>query len=41
MSEGKDELGLAQGQVGLAEPTGRWAALFEEEAYSPSAIRFA
>jgi GrpB-like predicted nucleotidyltransferase (UPF0157 family) len=32
MSEGKGELGVAQGQVRLSEPTPRWAALFEEEA---------
>ena len=32
MSEGNSELGLAQGQVSLSEPTPRWAALFEEEA---------
>jgi len=32
MSEGNDELGVAQGQVRLSEPTPRWAALFEEEA---------
>ena len=32
MSEGNGELGVAQGQVSLSEPTPRWTALFEEEA---------
>jgi GrpB-like predicted nucleotidyltransferase (UPF0157 family) len=32
VSQGSSELGLAQGQVKLAEPTARWTILFEEEA---------
>ena len=32
MSQGDSELGLAQGRVVLAEPSSRWAVLFEEEA---------
>ena len=32
VSQDNDELGLAQGQVWLSEPTTRWAFLFEEEA---------
>jgi GrpB-like predicted nucleotidyltransferase (UPF0157 family) len=32
MSERNPELGVAQGQVRLVEPTSRWPSLFEEEA---------
>lgn len=32
MGKSSGELGLAQGQVSLFEPTARWARLFEEEA---------
>lgn len=33
MSPGNNELGLARGEVRLAEPTSRWAALFQEESF--------